>query len=378
MPSLDTTALAFDWGGGGPSGTAPDTFSIRWKGTFTFSAGTYLFTVGADDGVRLKIDGITQIDDWSDHAYRESSQSVALTGGPHLIEVEYFENLAGPGWRCGGHRLAAARPATPPSSGPISSVGCVYDNTALAGAPQTTAPAGPTLTSPVPSSTTALAFDWGGGGPSGTAPDTFSIRWKGTFTFSAGTYLFTVGADDGVRLKIDGITQIDDWSDHAYRESSQSVTLTGGPHLIEVEYFENFGGARVEVRWQGSGGNQPDLLVTALSGPTMGTIGGQITVSTTLRNQGTVSAGAFRVGYYWSQNATITTGDVFSGWFCDASSGLGVGATGTCNGPVGVPSSLTPGVWYLGAIVDNQGVVGESNEGNNARAADTGPITLST
>jgi hypothetical protein len=169
----------------------------------------------------------------------------------------------------------------------------VYDNTALAGAPQTTAPAGPTLASPVPSSATALAINWGLGGPSGTAPDTFSIRWRGTFTFSAGTYAFTVGADDGVRLKIDGATRIDDWSDHGYRETSQSVTLTGGPHLIEVEYYEQGGDARVELRWQGGGGDLPDLLVTALSGPTTGTIGGQITVSLTLRNQGTVSAGHF-------------------------------------------------------------------------------------
>ncbi|MBI4381269.1 MAG: S8 family serine peptidase, partial [candidate division NC10 bacterium] len=76
-------------------------------------------------------------------------------------------------------------------------VGCLYDNTSLAGAPQTTAPAGPTLANPVPTAATALALDWGGAGPSGTASDTFSIRWKGTFTFAAGTYLFTVGADDG-------------------------------------------------------------------------------------------------------------------------------------------------------------------------------------
>ena len=117
-------------------------------------------------------------------------------------------------------------------------------------------------------------------------------------------------------------------------------------------------------------------MATALSGPTTGIIGGQITISNTFRNQGTVSAGPFRVGYYWSQNATITTGDLFSGWFCDASSSLAAGATDACSGSIGVLSSLTPGVWYLGAIVDDQGLVGESNEGNNARAADTGPINV--
>jgi hypothetical protein len=97
-------------------------------------------------------------------------------------------------------------------------------------------------------------LDWGSGGPSGTAPDTFSIRWQGNFTFNAETYTFTVGADDGVRLKIDGVTHIDDWTDHAYRETSKTVTLTGTTHLIEVEYYENGGEARVEVRWvQGEG-----------------------------------------------------------------------------------------------------------------------------
>ena len=164
--------------------------------------------------------------------------------------VPYFSNAVG--GRGSISTTLGGGTCDPAQVGTNQLVGCVYDNTALAGAPQTTAPAGPTLASPVPSSTTALAIDWGLGGPSGTAPDTFSIRWKGTFTFSAGTYLFTVGADDGVHLKIDGITQIDDWSDHGYRESSQSVTLGGGTHLIEVEYYEQGGDARVELRWQGS------------------------------------------------------------------------------------------------------------------------------
>jgi len=50
--------------------------------------------------------------------------------------------------------------------------------------------------------------------------------------------------------------------------------------------------------------------------------------------------------------------------------------TSTCSGPIGVPGSLTPGVYYLGAIADDLGEVAERNESSNAHAADTGTITL--
>jgi murein DD-endopeptidase MepM/ murein hydrolase activator NlpD len=122
---------------------------------------------------------------------------------------------------------------------------------------------------------------------------------------------------------------------------------------------------------------QPDLIVTALTAPTTGSIGGQITVSVTVANQGSASAGAFRLGFYFSTDSTITTGDTFTGWYCDFPSGLAAGDSTTCGGPVGVPTSLSPGTYYFGAIADDLGAVAESNETNNTRSADTGPITLS-
>ncbi len=119
----------------------------------------------------------------------------------------------------------------------------------------------------------------------------------------------------------------------------------------------------------------PDLIVTFLSGPSSGQIGGQIAVQANIRNQGYISAGSFRLGFYFSTDPTITLGDVFSGYTCSFS-GLSAGNSATCSGNIGVPSSLSPGTYYLGAIVDDIGQVTESNEGNNARAADSGPITL--
>lgn len=118
----------------------------------------------------------------------------------------------------------------------------------------------------------------------------------------------------------------------------------------------------------------PDLVVTYLSGPSSGTIGGQIAIQVTVRNQGYLSAGNFRVGFYFSTDSLITTSDVYSG-YCSFS-GLSAGYSTSCSVNIGVPSSLSPGTYYLGAIVDDWNQVAESNEGNNARIADSGPITL--
>ena len=95
-----------------------------------------------------------------------------------------------------------------------------------------------------------------------------------------------------------------------------------------------------------------------------------------MKNEGgALTSGAFRVAYYWSDDSLITPGDVFSGSFCDLTD-LDPGETGACNLLVEVPSALTPGPQFLGAIVDDLEEVTESVETNNARAADTGPVQL--
>jgi subtilase family serine protease len=54
---------------------------------------------------------------------------------------------------------------------------------------------------------------------------------------------------------------------------------------------------------------------------------------------------------------------------------LAAGASSGCAGPLLFPTSLTPGRYYFGAIVDDQNQVVESDKTNNARAA-SGIITL--
>ncbi len=116
----------------------------------------------------------------------------------------------------------------------------------------------------------------------------------------------------------------------------------------------------------------PDLAVSSFVSSASGVAGSQIHISVTVRNQGAASAGPFQIGFYYSSDAVITTSDVWSGWVCDYPGGLAAGSSGTCAGPIGVPPSLAPGVYYVGAIVDDTGVVAESNESNNSRSSDNG------
>lgn len=40
-------------------------FSVRWSGSFEFEDGDHRFTTVSDDGIRLSVDGVWLIDDWT-------------------------------------------------------------------------------------------------------------------------------------------------------------------------------------------------------------------------------------------------------------------------------------------------------------------------
>ena len=95
--------------------------------------------------------------------------------------------------------------------------------------------------------------------------DNFSVRWTKTPTFTAGTYKFALGTDDGGRLYIDGVLQgppIDQWVVQNYPTPQPSITktLTAGAHVIVVEYFA------------GTGTAQATLVIAPVSPPTTPTL----------------------------------------------------------------------------------------------------------
>lgn len=105
-------------------------------------------------------------------------------------------------------------------------------------------------------------FAWGNGAPAGSLPrDRFSVRWRGQVQprFS-GLYTFSTTSDDGVRLWVDGTRIIDDWTNHAPRESSGTIELVAGVQYdIVMEYYENTGGAVARLAW--SSACEPEAVI---------------------------------------------------------------------------------------------------------------------
>ena len=96
----------------------------------------------------------------------------------------------------------------------------------------------------------AIDFNWGGGSPDPRIPDDrFSARWTRQQSFSRGFYSFTILADDGVRFWIDGQLYVDEWHDSALTPYTFDQRLLKGQHALGLEYYENVGGAMVQLSW---------------------------------------------------------------------------------------------------------------------------------
>jgi len=61
----------------------------------------------------------------------------------------------------------------------------------------------------------------------------------------SGPVTFTVGSDDGIRLYVDGVQQIDDYGQHSYRTTSKLISLSQGTHTLTLWYYEVISSARV-------------------------------------------------------------------------------------------------------------------------------------
>ena len=98
---------------------------------------------------------------------------------------------------------------------------------------------------------TAIDFDWTTGSPhTSVSNDSFSASWSATSGFKRGTYRFSVKADDGVRIYVDGILALQDWNVHPATTTYSDVELTEGSHTVRVEYFEDTGNASITVWWE--------------------------------------------------------------------------------------------------------------------------------
>lgn len=171
----------------------------------------------------------------------------------------------------------------PNAYGNGSWIGHVYDHTG----------AGNPVTSPFVTykgyTTETEIFDrnWGTSNPVCAAgSENFAVRYRMNKTFASGNYTFTIGADDGVRLSIDGGATwiVSDWSDHGYQTISIRVPMSGNYNLV-LEYYEKTGGAQVSFGYT-SDATSTNFSMPNSNGTTMIT-----TCSGTLYDSGGSAAG---------------------------------------------------------------------------------------
>ncbi|HEU0202797.1 MAG TPA: PA14 domain-containing protein [Burkholderiaceae bacterium] len=102
-----------------------------------------------------------------------------------------------------------------------------------------------------------IDFNWGTGRPhSRVNTNGFSVRWTGYVQAPAtGSYRFQTVSDDGIRMWVNGVQLINNWTNHsATTDTSGTINLQAGQkYAITVEYFENTGSAVARLRWQTPG-----------------------------------------------------------------------------------------------------------------------------
>lgn len=118
----------------------------------------------------------------------------------------------------------------------------------------------------------------------------------------------------------------------------------------------------------------PDLTVSLTAYDLGATIGAQMSVSDSVQTVDASVNQSFDVSYYLSTDTTITSGDTLlsnSGTAQRTITALNVGTPDAATTLVDVPSSVAPGLYYLGAIVDSGSAIAESNEANNTAVSTT-------
>ena len=100
-----------------------------------------------------------------------------------------------------------------------------------------------------------IDFYWGSGSPAGIRAEQFAARWVADLEApTSEPYTIWTLTDDGIRVWLDGVLVIDNWTEHGDTwNSSQPIDFVAGQtYSLEMEWFENSGGAVAELHWSSS------------------------------------------------------------------------------------------------------------------------------
>jgi trimeric autotransporter adhesin len=157
--------------------------------------------------------------------------------------------------------------------------------------------------------------------------------------------------------------------DSRARVSGNQIAATDAPANIAAGNETN--NTREEFVQIGS-----DLSVSALSAPSRAAVGSAIVVTDTTTNPGAGGADASVTAFYLSANSTLDATDVRLAP-ARAVGPLAAGAASAGAANVIIPE-IAPGAWFLIANADDDGLVDEMAESNNARIVSIHIVPTST
>ena len=160
---------------------------------------------------------------------RNIEKNITLKKGIHTIKVEYFNEKGNARLKV---ELKEASKVTPLEKWEVS----LYGKQNLTG----------TIVKQVASK---LDYKWGPGVPTTGIPNNhFSGKFikRTKIPSGGGTYILSGGANDGIRIYVNGTKKVDYWNNgiHTFNEE---IELDAGVTIIQVEYFDNTGDARIQV-----------------------------------------------------------------------------------------------------------------------------------
>ncbi|WP_311315881.1 PA14 domain-containing protein [Niallia sp. MER 6] len=256
----NSMTLTQDFGKNAPaSGVNKDGFSARYITAKRLDAGEYVIRGLSDDGVRVYIDGQLVIDQWQNGSYREKATKVSIpntkNGNIHWIEVRYYDNKSTAKFQFS---------LVPYKDGSLVDSSGWYAEyyPRIIGANENPTAALTDKEKPVIiggenslNKITDINFNWKKGTPDqALGTDKFSAIYKKTINISENTnYNFTVTADDGVVLEIDGEKVIDSWkSSSGGKREVIGHYLPKGNHTFVLKYYENTGNASIKFEMKKS------------------------------------------------------------------------------------------------------------------------------
>jgi len=259
IPVLTTvdSVINFDFGTGSPSTLVNnDNFSAIWEGQIEAPvSGKFNFYTISDDGVRLFVDDILIIDNWTPHAPTTNTGVINLAAAQkYKIKLQFYEDLGGATikllWDYPGQitqivpksRLNSQILSTTPNPSAFGNglSGSYYNNKWLSG------------TAILSRIDTTVSFDWAARSPNAIVNvDNFSVRWEGQVLAPvSGSYTFSTTSDDGIRLWVNNTLIVDKWTPHYIAVHDGTINLQAGQkYSIKMEYYEVGGGAVAKLAW---------------------------------------------------------------------------------------------------------------------------------